>query len=307
MSDASGTITGVGVPEPERLPAALARRIALAAQGFAEPRPGSSVGTRQLRRLIERLGVVQIDSVNVLVRSHYLPIWSRLGAYDRAALDVLSAAPPRAVFEYWGHEASLLPVALHPLLRWRMELASKHAWSHVRRMARYRKAFVAEVLALVGERGPIAASELESAEARRRRKKGWWAWSETKRAIEYLFWSGQVTSARRRGFERLYDLPERVLPPEVLALPTPAHRDAHRALLERSARALGIGTEADLRDYYRLKPAMARPAIAELVEAGTLVPVAVEGWRAPAYRHRDTPAPPAMIRPAPRCCRRSTR
>jgi uncharacterized protein YcaQ len=266
-----------------------ARAIALAAQSLAGPRP-EAVNGRAVRSLVEQLGVVQIDSVNVLVRSHYLPAFSRLGAYDVAALDRLSHHAPRTVFEYWGHEASLLPVALHPLLRWRMDLAAKHAWGHVRRMGR-RKAFVRDVLAIVAERGPIGAGEIELGKPSR---KGWWEWSEAKRAIEWLFWSGQVTTARRRGFERLYDLSERVIPPAIVALPTPSPADAHRGLVDLGARALGIGTEADLRDYYRLKPAVARPAIAALVEAGVLEPVAVEGWAQRAYLHRDAPPPPTI-------------
>ena len=271
-----------------------ARRLAITAQAFGARE--TRVDRSMLRALVERLGVVQIDSVNVLVRSHYLPAFSRLGAYDRTALDELGHVAPRTVFEYWGHEASLLPIALHPLFRWRMDLASKHAWGRMRRMARYRKAFVREVLAIVAERGPIGAGEIAEVLAgdqpRRARKSGWWEWSQEKTAIELLFWGGEVTSARRRGFERLYDLPARVIPPEILAVPTPTVADAQRALIERSARALGVATEADLGDYYRFKPAMARPAIASLVEAGVLQPVAVEGWTRPAYLHRDAVASP---------------
>jgi uncharacterized protein YcaQ len=175
-----------------------------------------------------------------------------------------------------------------------MALAQKQAWGRMRRMARYRKAFVADVLAIVADKGPIAAGDIEHAEAKRRRTNGWWGWSDAKLAIEYLFWAGEVTSARRHNFERLYDLSARVLPPAVIAAPTPSPADAHRALIERSARALGVATEADLRDYYRLAPATARPAIAALVEAGTLVPVTVEGWPKLAYRHRDARAPKAI-------------
>jgi uncharacterized protein YcaQ len=244
-----------------------------------------------VRSLVERLGVVQIDSVNVLVRSHYLPAFSRLGAYDAAHLDALSHREPRTVFEYWGHEASLLPVAMHRLLRWRMAMAKHTAWGHIRRIARYRPQFVRDVLAIVAERGPIGAGAIELGKPSR---KGWWEWSDAKTAIEYLFWSGQVTTARRRGFERLYDLPERVLPAEVLAAPTPEPADAHRELVEIGARSLGIATEADLRDYFRLRPAMARPAIAALVEAGALEEVTVEGWTKRAYLHRDAPAPCAI-------------
>ena len=275
----------------QRISAAEARRVALAAQGLATPR-GAAPGRRQLRALVARLGVIQIDSVNVLVRSHYLPAFSRLGGYDRDELDRLSHRAPRAVFEYWGHEASLLPVELHPLMRWRMARAGEHAWGRMRRIAREQPALVRRVLDAVAERGPIAASELET---RAKRKAGWWEWSDAKTAIEWLFWSGQVASARRRGFERLYDLPERVIPPAILARPTPPEADAQRALVELAARALGIATEADLRDYFRLRPAPARAAIAALVEAGVLVPTAVEGWRNAAYLHaaaRGAPVAP---------------
>jgi hypothetical protein len=259
-----------------------ARAIAIAAQGLAAPRP-ASVDRLALRGMIERLNLVQMDSVNVLARSHYLPAWSRLGAYDPTELDRLSHDEPRELFEYWGHEASLIPVAMQPLLRWRMARAGEHAWRRIREMRR-RRAFVTKVLAAVRERGPLRVGEIESKQPRRA---GWWEWSDVKIAIEWLFWSGQVTSARRRGFERLYDLPERVLPASVLAAATPDEVDAVRMLIERAARALGIATETDLRDYFRIKPAMARPAIAELVESGALLPVRVEGWPGPAYLHRD--------------------
>ena len=290
--------------------AAQARAIALAAQGLAAPRP-KRVDAKQLRALVDQLGVVQIDSVNVLVRSHYLPAFSRLGPYDTTLLDRHAHRAPRALFEYWGHEASLLPIALQPLFRWRMERALEHAWGRMKRIAKKQPTFVQGILALVAERGPISASEIEpemeraglrlaSGVAGRPSRKGWWEWSDAKTAIEWLFWSGQVTSARRRGFERLYDLPARVLPAKVLAQPTPSEPDAHRALIERAARALGIASESDLRDYYRLPLAGARTAVAELVEAGTLEAVRVEGWPKPAYLHRAaaTPKRIAADRPA---------
>ena len=278
------------------LSAGEARRIAIAAQGLAAPRPppGDAAAQRaMLHAMIERLGVVQLDSVNVLARSHYLVGWSRLGAYEPALLDRLSHAAPRAVFEYWGHEASLLPVELQPLLRWRMARAHQDAWGRMRAVSR-RRAFVGKVLAAVAERGPISAGEL-GIEARPKAQRGWWAWSDVKTAIEWLFWSGQVTSAHRRAFERAYDLPARVLPAEILEAPTPPEADAHAALVDRAARALGVATAGDLRDYYRLKPAPAEQAIAALVEAGALRPVTVEGWRKPAYLHRDAPPPPPAI------------
>ena len=274
-----------------KLSLAEARAIALATQGLAAPRP-AKVDAKQLRGLVEQLGVVQIDSVNVLIRSHYLPAFSRLGGYDPTLFDRHAHRAPRALFEYWGHEASLLPVALQPLFRWRMARARDHAWGRMRRIAKNRPTFVRDVLALVAERGPISASEMEL--GGKPSRKGWWEWSDAKTAIEWLFWSGQVTSARRRGFERLYDLPERVLPARVLAQPTPSEADAHRALIERAARALGIASEADLRDYYRLPLAGARRAVGELVEAGVLEPVTVESWRKPAYLHRKAPAPPRI-------------
>jgi uncharacterized protein YcaQ len=268
-----------------------ARAIAIAAQGLAAPRSRSTSAPdrRALRDAVERLGVVQIDSVNVLVRSHYLPLFSRLGAYDRDAFDALAQRAPRVLFEYWGHEASLLPVALHPLLRWRMARAREHAWRHVRELGRRRAAFVRDVLAIVAERGPIGAGDIELG---KRGKSGWWEWSDAKRAIEWLFWSGRVTTARRRGFERLYDLPERVLPARALAAPTPREPDAQRALVAIAARALGVATEADLRDYFRLKPKAARPAIAALVEAGELREARVEGWPQRAYVHESAVAAP---------------
>ena len=274
-----------------KLSAAHARAIALAAQGLAAPRP-ARLDAKKLRGLVDALGVVQIDSVNVLVRSHYLPAFSRLGAYDPAAFDRHAHRAPRALFEYWGHEASLLPVGLQPLFRWRMARAREHAWGRMRRIATQQPELVRDVLALVADKGPISASEIDLGE--RRSRKGWWEWSDAKTAIEWLFWSGQVTSARRRGFERLYDLPERVLPARVLGKPTPSEPDAHRALVERAARALGIASEADLRDYYRLSLAGARTAVTELVEAGALERVEVEGWSKPGYLHRDAPAPPRI-------------
>jgi uncharacterized protein YcaQ len=266
----------------ERLSAAQARRVALAAQGFADPPPAGAPGGRALRRVLDRVGLFQIDSVNVLQRAHYLPLFSRLGPYDTALLDRAAHRAPRRLFEYWGHEASLLPVELQPLLRWRMARAAEEAWGGMRRVRSERPELVAEVLEEVRARGPVAASAVLEHE-RPKRTGPWWDWSDVKRAFEWLFWSGQITSARRRGFERLYDLPERVLPPAVLATPTPSEPDAQRALVRLAARSLGVAAERDLRDYFRLPVAAAKARVAELVEAGELWPVAVEGWPAPAY------------------------
>jgi uncharacterized protein YcaQ len=267
----------------DTLTAAEARRIALAAQGFATARPAGKVGRRQLANLVERLGVVQIDSVNVVSRTHYLPAFSRLGAYPRPLLDEVAWGRKPALFEYWAHEASLLPLAAQPLLRWRM--ADAHdgvgVWKGVARFLRERRDFVDRALAEIRDRGPLAASELSAGEKGRG---GWWGWSDAKRALECLFWTGELTTATRRAtFERVYGLPERVLPKATLATPTPPREDAQRALLTVAAQALGIATARDLRDYFRMGVAQTRDRLAELVEAGALLPVSVEGWREPAF------------------------
>jgi uncharacterized protein YcaQ len=270
------------MPPRDSLSLAQARRVALAAQGFADPQPAGAPSGWAVRRLFDRVGLVQIDSVNVLSRAHYLPLFSRVGPYDRALMDRGAHYAPRRLFEYWGHEASLIPVALQPLLRWRMERAHEDAWGGMRRIQRERPELVADVLAEVRERGPVAASEL-AVEEKPKRTGPWWDWSDVKRAIEFLFWSGQVTSARRRGFERLYDVPERVLPAEVIETPTPSVQEAQRGLLKVAARSMGVASERDLRDYFRLPAAEAKERIAELVEAGDLLPVTVDGWRNHAY------------------------
>jgi hypothetical protein len=259
-----------------RLSAAEARRLALASQGFGDPRPSGEPGGWDLRRVLKRVGLLQIDSVNVLERAHYLPAFSRLGPYRRELLDRSSQRAPRRLFEYWGHEASLIPVELHPLLRWRMDRAADEAWGGMRRIRQDQPKLVARVLEQVRERGPVAASEL--ADERPRRAGPWWEWSDVKRALEWLFWSGQVTSARRRRFERLYDVPERVLPRAVIEEPTPAPEDAQRDLVRIASRCLGVAAERDLRDYFRLPTAETKLRIAELVEAEELLEVEVENW-----------------------------
>ena len=267
--------------EPERLSAGLARRIALAAQGFADPRPSGPVAVRQLRRMTERLAVIQIDSVNVLSRSHYLPAFSRLGAYPRAALDDLTARR-HAVFEYWAHEASFLPVRLQPHLRWRMAAAEQHAWGNMVRIQRERPGYVAEVLDRVRTDGPLKAGDL--AEPRPDRAGAMWNWHDGKIALEWLFFTGEITATHRTtAFEKVYDVTERVLPADVLRAPTPEPADAVRELVRTASRALGVATERDLRDYFRLRPEATRQAVAELADAGELQPVEVVGWGAPAW------------------------
>jgi uncharacterized protein len=240
--------------------------------------------------MFARTGLVQMDSVNVLCRAHYLPLFSRFGPYPRELIDRAARRAPRRLFEYWGHEASLIPVDTHPLLRWRMERAADEAWGGMRRVSEDRPELVAEVLEEVRARGPVAASDL--AQEAPRRSGPWWDWPEHKRALEWLFWSGQITSARRRNFERLYDVPERVLPPAVLAAPTPPVAEAQRELVRIAARAMGVAAERDLRDYFRLPLAETRERVAELVDEGELRPVEVEGWRrTQGYLHRDARLP----------------
>jgi uncharacterized protein YcaQ len=269
----------------EKLSADAARRIALAASGFGAGRPGA-VHAGQLQRSIERLGLLQIDSVNVLARAHYLPLFSRLGNYSQALLDraAWGRKSQRRLFEFWAHEASLLPLDLHPLLRWRMQRAASNAGDGKGKLHLFRKekkAFIDEVRREIADRGPLAASDLSNGGKARG---AWWGWSDGKYAVEWLFFAGEVTTATRRGnFERVYDLTERVLPAEVLKRPTPLAEEAQRALLKLSAQALGVATEFDLRDYFRLGVADTKARLAELVEAGELLPVIVEGWDRPAW------------------------
>lgn len=259
-----------------------ARRIALAAQGFGGDRD-QPVAKRQLTKLVDRLGVIQIDSVNVVSRTHYLPAFSRLGAYPRELLEDVAWAKKRPLFEYWAHEASLLPLASQPLFRWRMEDAQRGVgvWKGVAKFLRERRDFIDKVLDEIGTRGPLSASDLEMGH---KGEGGWWGWSEAKRAVECLFWAGELTTATRRGtFERVYGLPEKVIPKAIWDLPTPDRADAQRELYRTAARAMGVATAKDLRDYFRMPVEGAKDRIAELVEAGELTPVAVKGWKEPAY------------------------
>ncbi|MEV4757582.1 crosslink repair DNA glycosylase YcaQ family protein [Micromonospora sp. NPDC049559] len=276
---------------PESLTIAQARRIALAAQGFADPAPTGVPTLRHLRRVLGRIGLIQMDSVNVLQRAHYLPLYSRLGPYPTALLDRAAYRRPRELFEYWGHEASLVPVGLHPALRWRMAAAHTDAWGGMRRIAVEQPELVAWVRDEVRANGPLTAAEIEHDTPVKKENWGW-NWSAVKRALEFLFWSGEVAAAARNtAFARLYDVPERVLPAAVLGAPTPSDAEAYRTLVAVAARALGVAAEPELRDYFRLPVAGARAAIAELVEAGELRPVVVRGWKGPAYLHAEARLP----------------
>ena len=282
------------------LGADAARRIALGAQGFTEPRAGGEVSRRHLKRVLDRVRLIQLDSVNVAVRAHYMPLFSRLGPYPTDLVDDAAwthrARKPRLLVEYWAHEASLLPVADWPLFRWRMrEYEAKYAHRYAS-LLKDAPGLFDDVLAAVKELGPIGAGPLEDelglAEGRAKKAPGgWWNRSAVKHACEWLFATGELTTGTRRGFQRLYDLPERVLPPEVLAAPPVPDEEAARALMLRAAAAHGIGTEPDLRDYYRLKPARSQVALAELVAEGAVEQVEVRGWAQPAYRHVDAKIP----------------
>ena len=265
--------------------------MALAAQGFSYPDRTRKVTWARMAPMIRRLNLLQIDSVNVVARSHYLPLFSRLGAYARETLDARAfGRTKRALFECWAHEASLLPLELHPLMRWRAARAraGDGVYKSMDQFGREQRAYLGQVLDFVTRNGPTVASEVPGGG---KAEGGWWGWSKGKLALETLFDQGLVTTATRDGFERLYDIPERVIPAEVLDLTTPSEPDAIRQLLDLSAQAHGIGTEIDLRDYFRLPIPDTKRAIAELVEDGVLVPVRVERWKPQAYLHRDARRP----------------
>ena len=267
---------------PLHLSLSEARCLALAAQGFAT---GSAAAKpARVKALTERLGVLQIDSVNALVRSHYLPLFSRLGNYPMDWLDqqAWGSGRQRSLFEYWGHEASLLPMQLYPLLRWRMRRAAagQGIYRQLAEFGRQQQPLIRQVLQTVREQGALGAGSL----GKRAQKAGpWWDWSAEKHALEWLFAAGEVTVASRRGFERLYDLPDRVLPSATLNQPEPDEPAAQRQLLLHAARALGVATEQDLRDYFRMDTTDTRLRLGELAEIGELQQVQVEGWRHTAW------------------------
>ncbi|PJI95209.1 winged helix-turn-helix domain-containing protein [Luteimicrobium subarcticum] len=281
------------------LSASAARRTALHAQGLARRRPDAAarVTAAGVGRVVDRLQVLQIDSVNVLARAHLVPLYSRLGAYDPALLDRAAGRAPRRVVETWAHQASFVPPSLYPYLGWRREAYAQQAWGSIRSVATTHPQVVEDVRAMVAELGPITASQVqEQIDHPRAERVEWgWNWSVAKRALELLFFTGEVMAARRNAaFERCYDLAERVLPPDVRAVdPFFADRqdEAYRHLLDVSARALGIGTRRTLADYYRLRGPGVDRALGALVEDGVLLPVAVEGVPGTHYRHRDATTP----------------
>jgi uncharacterized protein YcaQ len=278
-----------GVARPESLSLAQARRIALAAQGFAEPRLGAQgkrVDRRHLHRVLDRVDLVQVDSINVCVRSQEMPLFSRLGPHRRDLWHQAMAAPQEVV-EYWCHEASLLPVDHWPLLQWVMH--EGEMWGSSRTIAEERPGYVEAVYEEVRDHGPLTVGQLSEPGERPAHM---WGRSEGKAALEYLFGTGRITARRHPGtFARVYDTLERSIPASVLAITPPGEADACRELLRRAAAALGVATERCLADYHRLNLPRVRPLIAELVEEGTLLPVDVAGWDRTTYVHRDAVLP----------------
>jgi uncharacterized protein len=272
------------------LSAPQARRIAIAAQGLAAPKPGKPVTARAFRTLASRLGALQLDSVNVFARTHYMPTFARLGPYDPGILERQAWGKRRSLFEYWGHAASLMPMELQPLFRWKMQRAREgRMYAGLARFAAANRPYIDQVLDEVRRRGPVTGGEFAPEGPRR---SGWWEWSDGKRALEWLFWAGFITTKTRRGFERVYDLTERAIPSEILALPTPSEADAQRELVRRSAEAMGVATIADLTDYFRIHyQADAKLRARELVEEGVLEEVSVPGWRGPAFLHTAAKLP----------------
>lgn len=273
------------MPRPTAISQNQARRLALRAQGLDRPRPTGRIDRRHIRRVLEDVGLLQIDSVNVTVRAQYMPLFSRLGPYDRSLLDRM-AYQENELFEYWGHVASLIPVKHHRLLRWRM--ADGHLWSSPNAVARERPELVAAVEAQVVANGPIPASALDEGNER---KGPWWGWSDTKRVLEYLFHAGRIGAVRNGNFERFYCHPSHAVPDEVLQRPTPDEDTAHRELLLLAARAHGVGTARDLADVWRQPIPLAKRVLADLVAEGSLLPVEVEDWTQPAYLHPEVTLP----------------
>ena len=266
-----------------------ARSLALAAQGFDKPRSKSKSSTADAVEVIKKLGVIQIDSVNVLVRSQELPLFARLGDHDRNAIN--KATAQSKIFEYWGHEAAILPVEIQPLFRWKMNAARTGKIKHWGLTSFYadNKAFVKRILKHVEANGPVTARELST---RTTKKSSWWDWDEAKTALEYLFLTGQLMSCGRGSdFARIYDITERVLPSKILDTPTPTENEARKQLLVRAAKAQGVATLTDLADYYRQKTAVIKPLVNELVEQGDLREVTVDTWVEKAFVHRSAKPP----------------
>ena len=254
-----------------------ARRIALNAQGFGNARP-KQVTARHISQIVSRLGFFQIDSVNILQRAHYLPLFSRVGPYEIAKLHAAAEKHPRKLFEYWAHEAALVDVSLFPALRFRMENPDG-MWGSMRRIAEEKPVLVERVYQEVKERGPLTARDI--AQDLKSKNKNWgWNWTAEKAALEYLFYVGRISTAQRNSaFERLYDITERIIPEQFYNAPALDSSSAHRELIRHAARAHGIATERSLRDYFRMKPQPVKTAVRELVESGELLPAKIANSR----------------------------
>ncbi len=264
---------------------AQARRIALAAQGFADPRPTGRVDRRHLRRVLDRIGLIQIDSVNVLVRSQELALFARLGPHPRTLID--DATRDGELFEYWVHEASLVPTDQYHLYRWRMR--EPYPWPGFRRRVQRQGDYIEQVYQRVVDEGPLVASDLK---ARVGKKGTWWDHDDGKTALEALFYLGRITARRRpHDFARVYHLKERTIPAEALARPALPEHEARKELLVLAAKYHGVGTLQDLADYHRLGLTLCKQALAELVEEGRLLPVIVQEWDRPAYLHPEARVP----------------
>ena len=261
-----------------------ARRIALAAQGFAEPRPSGRIDRRHLRKVFDKVGLIQIDSVNVLVRSQELPLFARLGPHPRTLITEATAAGE--LFEYWAHEAAHVPVAHYSLHRYKMELSkTQPRWQRFLELQHRRPTFVADMLQRIESGGPVVAGDVSE---RTGPKGTWWDWDDGKVALEYLFLTGEITARRRANdFARVYDVTHRVLPASVLNVPTPTDAESRKELLVLAIKSLGVGTVADMCDYHRQNVPKARPFIDELVEDGRIVPVRVDGWKQPTFLDPD--------------------
>jgi len=264
---------------------AQARRMALAAQGFGDPRPKGRVDRRHVRKVFDRVGLIQIDSVNVLARSQELPLFARLGPHPRDVLPKM--LDDGEIFEYWAHEASLLPIDTLPWFRWQMD-SGFIRWSGLRRMAEDHPDVIERILAEVDDRGPIAPSDIADREGR---SGPWWGWDNTQRAFAVLFAYGKIAARRRPNFEREYDLLHRMLPAVHVDAPALSEHESRRAMVLRAARSLGVATVADLCDYFRMNVPATRPVVAELVEEGALLPATVIGWKAPAVLHPEAKLP----------------
>lgn len=272
----------------QSLSQAQARRVALSAQGFRDPRHTAPT-MRTFSRTLARTGVLQVDSVNVLQRAHYMPLFSRMGAYDTELLRRASERRPRRMVEYWAHVQAFMPVDLWPVMQHRM--ASYRVQRGKWKVMAAKPELEASLLAEVRDLGPSTARDIDVGLPRVKEHWGW-NWSDTRKVLDYLFLVGELAIAgRNQQFEVVYDLPERVLPPHVLALPTPSRADADIELVRRAAMSHGVASLACLRDYYRMPAAAVKPAVDVLVESGELVPVKVEGWQRVAYLHRDATRP----------------